>query len=134
MRPTTNRTVAAALVVCLLGVSAARGDGTPADDCDVVLDSRMSVYVVTVAGQPFRDKRYLTFDDAAKLRDVLVSAGNCGKPAPPRRCEVKLLAAGDYAVIRDGVNFDPYAKLRTLKQAKRHARSMVRHKLCKLVK
>ena len=45
-------------------------------------------------------------------------------------CATRVLAAGDYAIMRDGVNFDPYAKLRTLKQARSYARSLERFKLC----
>jgi hypothetical protein len=121
----------AGAVLLLMQVGTVRADGAPDEVCDVELDSRMSVYMVTVAGEPYRGKRYLTFDDAVKLRDVLKGAGACDRLAAPRACKVKLLAAGDYAIMRDGVNFDPYAKLRTLKQARRYARSMVRMKLCK---
>jgi hypothetical protein len=111
-----------------------RADGAPTDTCEVELDTRLSVYMVTVAGEPYRNKRYLTFDDAVKLRDVLVSAGACEKAGAPRDCELKLLAAGDYAVLRDGVNFDPYSRLRTLQQAKKQAHAMERMNLCKVMR
>ena len=114
----------------LLICAEARGDAAPEDLCDIVLDTRLSVYIVTVDGEAYRNKRYLTVEDAVKLRDVLFSAGACGELAPPRRCEVKLLAAGDYAIMRDGVNFDPYATLRTLKQATRYVRRLAKKKIC----
>ncbi len=121
-----------ALAGLMLVCGQARGDAAPDELCDVVLDTRLSVYIVTVAGEPYRNKRYLTIEDAVKLRDVLISSGACDKLAPPRRCEVKMRAAGDYAIMRDGVNFDPYATLRTLKQANRYARRLAKNKVCKL--
>ena len=125
-----TRLLALLLVVLMMG-EPARADSAPDEQCDVVLDSRLSVYVVTVAGEPYRNKRYLTSDDAVKLRDVLIAAGACERAAPARHCEVKLLAAGDYAIMRDGVNFDPYARLRTLKQANHYAKRLTKMKLCK---
>ena len=41
------------------------------------------------------------------------------------------MTAGAYAVVRDGVNFDPYAKLRTREAAREYARGLERAKLCK---
>jgi hypothetical protein len=101
------------------------------DECDIVVDPRMSVYVVLVGGVPYREKRYLTWDDALRLRDVLVSAGTCGRAAGPKPCKLELIAAGNYAVVRDGINFDPYANLRTRKAARDYARHLERAKLCK---
>ena len=125
-----KRTVTAVMAVALLASGTARADALPDEVCDVELDTRMSVYMVTVAGQPYRNKRYLTFGDAVALRDVLKTDGACDKLAAPRSCELKLLAAGDYAIMRDGVNFDPYATLRTLKQATRYVRRLVKKKIC----
>lgn len=122
----------AGLALTLFG-GAASADALPVELCDVELDPRMSVYMVTVAGQPYRNKRYLTFDDAVKLRDFLKVDGACEKLAAPRECKLKTLGSGDYAVMRDGVNFDPYVKLTSLKQARRHARSLEQFKLCKTV-
>jgi len=125
---------AAAFVVLLGLVSPAAADGAPEAVCDIRMDTRMSVYMVMVGEQPFQDKRYLTWDDAVKLQAVLVSAGSCARAARPRPCKVELIAAGNYAVVRDGVNFDPYAKLRTMEAAVKYGRSLEKAKLCKLVR
>jgi hypothetical protein len=119
----------------LLGLAvAAAADGEPEAVCDILLDTRMSVYKVMVGEQPFQNKRYLTWDDAIKLRDVLVSSGACARAAGPRPCTLKIIAAGNYAVVRDGVNFDPYASLRTIEAAREYASSLEKAQLCKMVR
>ena len=122
---------AAALAALALLASPARADAPPEGECDVRMDPRMSVYMVLVGDRPFQDKRYLTWDDAVGLRDVLVSAGACARAAGPKPCTLELIAAGNYAVMREGVNFDPYAKLRTLEAAKKYVRTLEKAKLCK---
>ena len=122
--------LAAGLAALVMVCGPARADGMPDEVCGVELDSRLSVYMVTVAGKPYRNKRYLTFGDAIKLRDVLRTDGACNKLAAPRPCELQLQAAGHYVIIRDGVNFDPYSTLRTLKQARSAARRLERSRLC----
>jgi hypothetical protein len=109
-----------------------RADGPPEGECDIELDPHMSVYKVLVGSEPFQNKRYLTWDDAVGLRDVLVSAGACARAAGPKPCKVELLTAGNYAVLRDGVNFDPHANLRTMDAARAYARSLEKVSLCKL--
>ena len=109
-------------------------DGAPEDLCDIRVDTRMNVYMVMADGKPYKNKRYLTWDDAVKLRDFLASAGVCERTAPARACTLKLLTAGDYAVIRDGVSFDPYTKLRTLDAAHKYAAQLVKAKLCKPIR
>lgn len=111
-----------------------RADGPPEGECDIELDSRMSLYKVMVGREPFQNKRYLTWDDAVGLRDVLVSAGACERAAGPRPCKVERLTAGNYAVLRDGVNFDPHAILRTLDAARAYARSLESVRLCQPVR
>jgi hypothetical protein len=118
--------VLAAVLGCP-GQAQAAADG----ECDIVVDPRMPVYLVMVGGAPYRNKRYLTWDDALRLRDVLVSAGTCRRAAGPKPCKLELIAAGNYAVVRDGINFDPYAKLRTRQAAREYARHLERAKLCK---
>jgi len=108
-----------------------RADGPPEGECDIELDPHMSVYKVLVGSEPFQNKRYLTWDDAVGLRDVLVSSGACARAAGPKPCKVELLTAGNYAVLRDGVNFDPHANLRTLDAARAYARSLEKVSLCK---
>ena len=130
----TGSRVAGRLVAALCLATAAprvHADGGAEGVCDIAVDTRMSVYMVMVGGEPYRDKRYLTWDDALKLRDVLVSAGACERAAPAKPCKLELLAAGAYAVVRDGVNFDPYAQLRTKKAAREYARKLEKVKLCK---
>ena len=119
------------LGAALLASAHAFADGAPEDVCDITVDTRMSVYMVVVGGAPYRDKRYLTWDDALRLRDVLVAAGACDRAAPAKPCKLELVTAGAYAVVRDGVNFDPYAKLRTREAAREYARGLERAKLCK---
>ena len=126
------RRVALSLLL-LAGPAPVWADAVPDDVCDIAVDTRMSVYVVLVGNAPYQDKRYLTWDDALKLRDVLVSAGACNRASKPKPCRVKLLAAGSYAVLRDGVNFDPYAKLRTEKAARAYAGKLAKVKLCRRV-
>jgi hypothetical protein len=106
-------------------------DGGASGECDIQVDLRMSVYMVMVEGEAYRGKRYLTWDDALKLRDVLVSAGACERASRPKPCKLELASAGNYVVLRDGVNFDPYIKLRTLGAARKYARRLERVKLCK---
>lgn len=125
---TARKWCATLLVAALCGPALA--DGPPEGECDIELDPRMSVYKVMVGSEPFQDKRYLTWDDAVGLRDVLVSSGACARAAGPRPCKVELITAGNYAVVRDGVNFDPYAKLRTLDAARAYARSLEKVSLC----
>lgn len=121
--------VLAGLAACLF-VRPAAADGAPEGLCDIRVDTRMSVYMVMVGETVFQDKRYLTWDDAMLLRDVLVSSGTCDTVAPPRKCDVKLVAAGNYAVMRDGVDFDRHANLRTLEAAQAYAKKLVKFKLC----
>ena len=121
----------AVLLVLVVLPAGARADGAADEVCDITVDPRMSVYMVVIGGAPYQDKRYLTWDDALRLRDVLVSAGACSRAAGPKPCKLELIAAGNYAVVRDGVNFDPYAKLRTREAARRYARDLEREKLCK---
>ena len=120
--------------VMSLWACAALADGSPEDLCDIQVDPRMSLYMVMAGGQPYKEKRYLTWDDALRLRDFLVSVGECERAAPAKVCEVKLLTAGAYAVMRDGVSFDPYTKLRTLKAAHRYAAKLAKVRLCKPIR
>jgi len=98
--------------------------------CGIQVDTRLAVYKVMVGDEVYRDKGYLTYQDALALREVLLSTGTCKKVAAPKRCEIKTLAAFDFAIFREGENFDRYAKLRTLKQARAYARALVKKKLC----
>jgi hypothetical protein len=116
-------------LVCV-NAFAANGKKT-ANLCDIQVDPRMSLYVVIAGGKPYKEKRYLTWDDALRLRDFLVSAGECKRAAPAKPCKVELLTAGAYAVMRDGVSFDPYAKLRTLEAAHKYAAKLAKVRLCK---
>jgi hypothetical protein len=102
--------------------------------CDIKVDPRMSLYMVMTGDKPYKEKRYLTWDDALRLRDFLVSAGECKRAAPAKSCKVELLTAGAYAVMRDGVSFDPYAKLRTLEAAHRFAAQLAKVRLCKPIR
>jgi hypothetical protein len=61
--------------------------------------------------------------------DITVDTRMSAAPAKP--CKLELVTAGAYAVVRDGVNFDPYAKLRTREAAREYARGLERAKLCK---
>ncbi len=124
----------ASLVAATIATTGALADGTPEGLCDIVMNPRMSVYMVMVGNEPYRNKGYLTWDDALKLRDVLVSAGACERAAPAKVCTLESLAADGYAVLRDGVNFDPYTKLRTAKAAREYARKLERVKLCQPLK
>ena len=124
---------ALAAVLLLMPLRPALADGAADGECDIQVDARMSVYMVMVDSEPYRDKRYLTWDDALKLRDVLVSAGACERASRPKPCKLELAAAGKYMVLRDGVDFDPYAQLRTLNAARSYARTLERAKLCKPV-
>ncbi len=130
--------LAAGLAVVLCGASAvlpaaARADALPPEECDVQVDTRLKVYTVMVGSEVFQDKRYLTWDDALNLRDVLVSAGACSRAAPPKPCKLTVNGSGTYEVFRDGVNFDPYAKLGNLDAARAYARKLEKFKLCKPV-
>jgi len=98
--------------------------------CDIHVDRRLSVFQVVIDDQAYRAKGFLTYQDALALRDVLLSAGTCKSVAAPRLCEIKALAAFEFAIYRDGENFDRYAKLHTLEQAQAYAGALVKRKLC----
>ena len=126
--------VALALATALVMAGTVRADGAPESVCDIRMNARMSVYTVVVDDEPWQGKSYLTWDDAVKLRDVLVSAGACERAAGPRPYKLELIAAGNYAILRDGVNFDPYAKLRTMEAARKYAGNLEKAKLCRMVR
>lgn len=121
-------------VLSLCSISASAAGKKATNLCDIEVDPRMSLYMVMAGGKPYKGKRYLTWDDALRLRDFLVSAGECKRAAPAKLCEVKLLTAGAYAVMRDGVSFDPYTKLRTLEAAHKYAAKLARVRLCKPIR
>ncbi len=98
--------------------------------CDIRVDQRMSVYQVMVDDKAYKGKGYLTYEDALSLRNVLRSSGICKRLAAPKNCKIKTLAAFDFGIFRDGVNFDRYARLRTLKQARDYIRALIKNKLC----
>ncbi|MFT5176566.1 MAG: hypothetical protein ACI8W7_004762 [Gammaproteobacteria bacterium] len=120
-------------VLSLFGVNSF-ADGAADDLCDIKVDTRMNLYMVMADGEPFKGKRYLTWDDAVRLRDFLITDGVCARAAPAKHCTVKLLIAGDYAVMRDGVSFDPFTKLRTLDAAHKYAATLVKVRLCKPIR
>ena len=122
--------VSAGLLALMLASSGARAALVATGVCGIQVDKRMSVYKVMVEGAAYRGKGYLTYQDALALREVLLSTGTCKKVPAPKRCEIKTLAAFDFAIFRDGENFDRYAKLRTLKQARAYAKALVNKKLC----
>ncbi len=98
--------------------------------CGIQVDERLAVYKVMVDDTAYRDKGFLTYQGALALREVLLSTGTCKKVTAPKLCEIKTLAAFDFAIFREGENFDRYAKLRTLKQARTYAKKLVKKKLC----
>lgn len=120
-------------VLSLCGVNSF-ADGAVEDMCDIKVDTRMNLYMVMADGAPFKEKRYLTWDDALRLRDFLITDGVCARAAPAKDCTVKLLTAGDYAVMRDGVSFDPFTKLRTLDAAHKYAATLAKVRLCKPIR
>ena len=62
------RFLAISMMLALAGPVVA--DGMPGDVCDIAVDPRMSVYVVLVGNAPYQNKRYVTWDDALKLREI----------------------------------------------------------------
>ena len=88
--------------------------------------------IVTVDGQPFRNKHYLTYDDAVSLRDVLVSTGMCRQSQNLRRCAVRSAGGGLFAVHRGGVNFHAKVSFATYEAALEQVKALVSAKLCYL--
>ncbi len=119
----------ASLVMALFSMAAQATVDSPGV-CDIQVDKQLSVYQVLVGEEVYRGKGYLTYQDALALRAVLLSSGICEKIAAPKSCVIKTLAAFDFAVFREGMNFDRYAKLRTLEQARDYAQALVKTKLC----
>jgi hypothetical protein len=132
----TNRVTCSVLLCAILSLFSGSAPAASAAQslCDIEVDPRMNLYKVMANGKPFKGKRYLTWDDALLLRNVLVTSGVCKRVAPAKFCEVQLLTAGAYAVMRDGVNFDPIEKLRTLGAAHKYAKRLAKVKLCKPIK
>jgi hypothetical protein len=124
------------LLCALLSVWAlsCQADGVADDLCDIQVDTWMNLYMVMADGQPYKNKRYLTWGDALRLRDSLVADGICARAAPAKDCTIKLLNADDYALIRDGVSFDPFLKLRSLKTAYKFAAQLAKVRLCKPIR
>ena len=97
--------------------------------CDIEVDPNFPLYMVTVDGKAFKNKRYVDPTDALALRDVLVSTGVCQRTKKLRRCSVRE-NSGQYVVFRGNVNFDPMAVFKKPERAKRHARKLAKDHLC----
>ncbi|MDX1432639.1 MAG: hypothetical protein R3286_09340 [Gammaproteobacteria bacterium] len=113
----------------LLGLCAIPTGHAVAATCDIEVDAR-SLYSVTVDGQPFKDKRYLTYDDALGLRDVLVSSGVCKRAQPSRKCSVRKEGAGIYKLTRGGTEFDRHAVYSSYETAFAEARKLADRQVC----
>ena len=115
----------------LLALCALQAESAPAATCDIEVDAR-SLYSVTVDGRVYKNKRYVTYDDALGVRDVLVSSGVC-EPAPPsRKCEVRKEGAGIYKLTRGGTEFDRYAVYSSYETAFAEARKLADRQVCYL--
>lgn len=103
---------------------------TPAVVCDLEVDQH-SLYVVTIDGQGYKNKRYLTWDDAVKLRDVLIASGSC-QPNKKivRTCSVTEFESGKFAVLRDGTVFDARARDTSHASAVRLLGALKRKRIC----
>jgi hypothetical protein len=100
-------------------------------DCDVQVDSR-SLYTVTLDGRPYKNKRYVSYDDALMLRDVLVATGACRLADPVHRCEVREEGAGGFKVIRGGSVFVGFSSHASYEAAYAEARKLAEKHLCVL--
>ncbi len=89
-----------------------------------------SLYAVTVDGRPYKNKHYVSYDDALKLRDVLVATGACRLAAPVHRCEVREESPGAFRVIRGGEVFDPYAVHGSYEEGRAEVRELTERHLC----
>lgn len=99
--------------------------------CDVELDEH-SLYTMTVDGRPFEDKRFLDYEDAVRLREVLVSSEVCRRRAAPPKCEIREARAGVFAVIRGGREFDVRTRHASRERAYAEARRLEALRLCEL--
>ena len=117
--------------LCLLGAFSVQAAEPPAAICDIEIDNH-ALYVVTVDGAAFKDKHYLTYDDAVQLRDVLVGTGMCTRATTLRQCSVEPLGSGKYQVTRDGVKFHSKAAYATYQDAQKLAKDLERVDLCVL--
>ena len=118
-----------ASTVTLLGALLFAGSANAAI-CDVEVDPNFPLYMVTVDGEAFKNKRYVDPSDALNLRDVLVSSGVCTRNNRLQQCSVRRSAAGKFVVYRGNVNFDPLAIFNDNANARRHARQMASNHLC----
>jgi hypothetical protein len=98
--------------------------------CDIEVDPSFPLYMVTVDGQAFKNKRYVDPSDALGLRDVLVESGMCIRSTRLRPCSVRKAKGGKYVVYRGKVNFDPMAVFAKPERANRHAKKMAKAHLC----
>ena len=101
-----------------------------AGECQVEIDPGWNLYIVTNEGAKVKDVRYMTFDDAARLRDFFVSSGECSRPRKLAQCTVKPKGNAGFIVTRNGRNFDPFGKYASFKKAARQASRMAKSKLC----
>ena len=97
--------------------------------CDIEVDPSFPLYMVTVDGQAFKNKRYVDPSDALALRDVLVSSGVCQRTKKLKRCSVRE-SSGQYVVYRGNVHFDPMAVFKKPERAKSRARKYAKDHLC----
>lgn len=117
--------MSAALLGAILSLQAV------AATCDVEVDEH-SLFTVTVDGRPFKDKRFVTYDDAVRLRDVLVYSGACRRQSELARCEVRDAGAGLFKVVRGGREFDVHSRHASYERAYADAKRLERLHLCYL--
>ena len=113
----------------LLATSAMFAEQAMAATCDIEVDAR-ALYAVTVDGHPFKDKHYLTYDDALALRDVLVSSGVCKRAKVSRKCDVRKEGAGIFKITRDGREFDRHSVYTSYENAFAEARKLADMHVC----
>ena len=118
------------MALCLLGALALPMGEAQAATCELQVDAQMGMYIIALDGAPFKDKRYLTYQDALKLRDVLIGSGTCRHPKNLRKCGVVELGVGKFAITWGGVNFDKYTSYKSREHAGKDLRKLAKKKIC----
>ena len=118
------------LAMCFLGALSLTMGEAQAATCELQVDEQMGVYIIALDGAPFKNKRYLTYQDAVKLRDVLISSGTCRHPKNLRKCGVVELGVGKYAITWGGMTFDKYTSYASREMASRDIVKLTKKRIC----
>ena len=117
----------------IAGIGAAFGlaAANAAPTCDIDVESRYGLYLVTVDGEAYKGKMYVTHDDAVRLRDVLIHSGHCLRARQLKRCAVRIVSKGKFKIQRGGADFfQPKVTFASVGDARVQAKRLAQVELC----